>query len=128
MERPLVLVVDDQEANRELCREALGLHGYEVVAASGVREAEEILAAREVEAVVCDVSMPHNGVRVYEYLLQNHPELRGRFIFMTGSAENFARSTAEHGRTTQLETRYIKWVQYSDVRPWLPRPPSKSAA
>ena len=43
------------------------------------------------------------------------------------SAENFARSTAEHGRTTQLETRYIKWVQYSDVRPWLPRPPSKSA-
>jgi len=91
MERPLVLVVDDQEANRELCREALVLHGYEVVTASGVREAEAILAAREVEAVVSDVSMPHNGVRVYEYLLQNHPELRGRFIFMTGSAENFAR-------------------------------------
>jgi CheY-like chemotaxis protein len=66
MKRSLVLVVDDQEANRSLCREALELHGYEVVAAGGVREAEE-------------------------YLLQNHPELRGRFIFMTGSPGSYAR-------------------------------------
>lgn len=91
MERPLVLVVDDQEANRMLCREALELHGYEVAVAAGVREAQEILATREVDAVVCDVSMPHNGVRVYEYLLENHPELRERFIFVTGSPGSKAR-------------------------------------
>lgn len=85
MQRPLVLVVDDEEPNREMCREALQLNGYEVIMAAGPEEAEQFLSTREVDAIVCDVSMPHNGLRVYEYLLKNFPQLRGRFIFVTGN-------------------------------------------
>lgn len=81
----MVLVVDDEEANRQVCREALELDGYEVLSAGNTLEAVEILSSREVAAVVCDIQMPHNGVRVYEYLLQKFPGLCGRFIFVTGS-------------------------------------------
>lgn len=86
-ERHVVLVVDDEEENRQLYRDALELDGYEVVVAPGGREAIEILNAREVHAIVCDIQMPHNGLRVFEYLMANFPHLRERFIFVTGSVE-----------------------------------------
>ena len=85
VQKPVVLVVDDEEANRMVCRDALELNGYAVVVAAGPREAIEVLSTREVDAVVCDVSMPHNGMCVYEYLFENFPELRTRFIFVTGN-------------------------------------------
>jgi CheY-like chemotaxis protein len=85
MDRPVVLVVDDERANAELCREALQLEGYEVVTAYGTKEAVAIIASREVDVIVCDVQMPYNGQRVFEFLLQKYPELAGHFIFVTGS-------------------------------------------
>ena len=84
-EKPVVLVVDDEESNRDLCRHALELNGYEVLVAAGPREAVEILSAREIDFVICDISMPHNGQRVYEYLLQNFPQLKNHFLFVTGN-------------------------------------------
>jgi CheY-like chemotaxis protein len=85
MPKPVVLVVDDEEANLEMCREVLELNSYHVVLARDAREAVELLSRHEVDFVICDVSMPHNGIRVYEHLLQHFPGLRGRFIFVTGS-------------------------------------------
>jgi len=85
MERPVVLVVDDERANAEMCQAALQLEGYEVVTAFGTREALDVIETREVDVIVCDVQMPHNGKRVFEYLLAKHPELTGRFIFVTGN-------------------------------------------
>ena len=84
-DKPAILVVDDEESNRDLCRDALELNGYEVIVAAGTREAVEILSAREIDFVICDISMPHNGQRVYEYLLQNFPQLKNRFLFVTGN-------------------------------------------
>lgn len=85
MPKPVILVVDDEDAARQVCHEALELDGYEVVTASGTNEAVEVLASRDVDAVVCDVQMPHNGMRLYEFLLYRFPDLAGRFIFVTGS-------------------------------------------
>ncbi len=85
MPRPLVMVVDDEETSVRICQEALSLEGYEVVSAGGPREAMDLLNAREVDAIVCDVQMPHNGQRVFEFLLDRYPQLAGRFIFITGS-------------------------------------------
>ncbi len=84
-ERPVVLVVDDEESNREYCQQALELNGYEVVLATGTREAVAVISQREIDFIICDISMPHNGRRVYEYLLANFPQLRGRFLFVTGN-------------------------------------------
>ncbi len=85
MDQPLVLVVDDEHANVELCRSALQLEGYEVLTANGTHEALQVIESREVDVIVCDVQMPHNGKRVFEYLQARHPELAGRFIFVTGN-------------------------------------------
>ena len=84
-EKPVVLVVDDEEGIRDFCKDALELNGYQVVLAAAPREAVEAISTRAIDFIICDVSMPHNGQRVYEYLLQNFPQLRGRFLFVTGN-------------------------------------------
>ncbi len=84
-QKPVVLVVDDEESNREVCQHALELNGYDVVVAGGAREAVQAISARAIDFVICDVSMPHNGQRVYQYLLAHFPRLRGRFLFVTGN-------------------------------------------
>ena len=83
--KPVVLVVDDEECNRNFCRHALELNGYDVIVAAGKREAVEVISSREVDFIICDISMPDNGKRVYEYLLANFPQLRDRFLFGTGN-------------------------------------------
>ena len=84
MQKPVVLVIDDEDMNREICRDALELDGYEVLTASGTRQAVDLLSTREVDAVVCDMQMPHNGLRLFEFLLKQFPHLAGRFLFVTG--------------------------------------------
>lgn len=86
----IILVVDDEDAHRDLCREALQISGYKVMTAADGREAIAILAAHDVDAIVCDIQMPHNGHRVYEYIQEQRPDLRDRFIFVTGNPEKKA--------------------------------------
>jgi CheY-like chemotaxis protein len=59
--RGTILVVDDEEAVLELARELLLRGGFEVVTASGGREALETLrvdAERRIDAAVLDLAMP----------------------------------------------------------------------
>ncbi|MCL4523839.1 MAG: response regulator [Acidobacteria bacterium] len=85
--KPVILVVDDELPLRYLYRETLLLHGYEVVLATNKEEAIQVISTQEVDGIVCDIQLPGNGVKMYEYLLAEYPELRGRFIFVTGSVE-----------------------------------------
>jgi hypothetical protein len=66
--KAVILVVDDEELNRAVFRDALQAEGYEVFTAAGTAEAVAVLDAREVGAIVCDIHMPHNGLKLYEYL------------------------------------------------------------
>lgn len=90
MSKRVVLVVDDEPMNREVCKDALELDGYEVLMAAGTKEATALLSARSVDAVVCDIHMPHNGVLLYEHLLKTFPHLRDRFLFVTGDPSRVA--------------------------------------
>ncbi len=85
--KPVILVVDDEHSLRYLYRETLLLHGYEVLLATPRDEAIQGISTHDVDGIVCDIQLPGDGVKVFEYLLKNHPELRGRFIFVTGSME-----------------------------------------
>ncbi|MBI3662732.1 MAG: response regulator [Acidobacteria bacterium] len=87
MQKPVILVVDDEQSCRDLYQETLIVHGYDVLLATSKEEAIQIITAHEVDGIVCDIQLPGNGVQVYEFLLRNYPELRGRFIFVTGSIE-----------------------------------------
>lgn len=90
MRKPVVLVVDDEELNRAVFRDALQAEGYAVFTAAGTAEAVAVLQTREVGAVVCDIHMPHNGLKLFEYLLKNFPHLEERFVFVTGDPSRAA--------------------------------------
>ena len=85
--RARVLVVDDEPALCAVVRRLLrGEH--EVV---GCLDAREALARLEHDAafdvVMCDLMMPHmSGMDFYERLREEHSDLAGRTVFMTGGA------------------------------------------
>jgi CheY-like chemotaxis protein len=56
--RGLVLVVDDDEANRTLLRDPLETHGYEIVEAENGEQALQKIAQRPPDVVLLDVMMP----------------------------------------------------------------------
>jgi CheY-like chemotaxis protein/anti-sigma regulatory factor (Ser/Thr protein kinase) len=84
--RSRVLVVDDEPAIRSLLATVLGPE-HDVTVAAGGLEAEALLlpAQGRFDVVLCDVTMPDlSGVALYERVCASRPELRGRFVFMTG--------------------------------------------
>jgi len=71
-----VLVVDDNEANRDLLRRRLKRQGYRVTVAEDGFRALELIQASEFDLVLLDIMMPRmNGYQVLEELKAN-PDLR----------------------------------------------------
>jgi two-component system NtrC family sensor kinase len=80
-----LLFVDDEPLLRS-GMEAFGrARGVEVVTAESGPAALEIIRAREVDAVVCDVRMPGmDGVAFHQTLQREQPTLAARTVFVTG--------------------------------------------
>jgi len=89
-QRPVILVVDDGEENRDLLARRLARQGYDVVAAPGGRAALDVLAARPVDLVLLDVMMP--DLDGYEVLrrLKADPELRDIPVVMISALDELA--------------------------------------
>jgi class 3 adenylate cyclase/CheY-like chemotaxis protein len=67
-----LLVVDDNEANRDMLSRRLGREGYGVETASNGREALEKLEARDFDLVLLDIVMPElDGFAVLERIRSN---------------------------------------------------------
>jgi two-component system, cell cycle sensor histidine kinase and response regulator CckA len=80
-----VLLVEDEEAVRELLRRALVLQGYSVLEAEDGRAALEVAAefSDPIDVLVTDVVMPRmGGVEAAEALLARRPGLR--VVYMSG--------------------------------------------
>jgi DNA-binding response OmpR family regulator len=85
-----VLVVDDDDSLRMLCRVNLELEGYRVLEAPTVERAEELLRGENVDVVLLDV---HVGSRDgFEVLAELNDE---RVALFTGSFEVDAQRSAE---------------------------------
>jgi two-component system, cell cycle sensor histidine kinase and response regulator CckA len=56
--RETILVVDDEDAVRELVRDALAGEGYTVIATGDPLEAQRIAASRPIHLLLADVVMP----------------------------------------------------------------------
>jgi adenylate cyclase len=70
--RPVILVVDDNEENRDMLARRLARQSYEVLRAAGGLAALETLAARPVDLVLLDVMMPDlDGYAVLQRLKAN---------------------------------------------------------
>ncbi|GAB6161363.1 response regulator [Desulfothermus naphthae] len=79
-----ILVVDDEESLREICREALVEHGYEVLEAKNGIEATQCLEnEKDIDIVLSDLNMPEmDGMALIDYI--NRYNLDVELIVMTG--------------------------------------------
>jgi|SRR5215469_4107725 CheY-like chemotaxis protein len=83
----LIVVADDNEANRELVSVILQRQGYEVMEASNGREALDFVRQRQPDLVLLDIHMPE--MDGYETLRVIRDSQRGRtvpIVALTASA------------------------------------------
>lgn len=84
-----VLLVDDNAELAQTYRELLEAFGYRVTTAENGEEGLKFILANEVDAIVCDLSMPQmEGDEFYEAVRRARPETGRRFIFLTGHLNN----------------------------------------
>ena len=88
----LILVVDDDDAIREMIQDALELEGFQVSTATNGREALQRVAASPPAVVLLDLQMPVlDGWQTQAALRQQRPDIP--VVFMT--AGNRAKHEAE---------------------------------
>ena len=101
--RPTILVVDDDEAVRHLLREALHFHGYRVMDAAVVEEAEESLQrvdAGTIGLVITDIHLTSDprgqeGYDLYQRWVATRPTLH--FLLISGDPDSHALPAVRSG-------------------------------
>jgi response regulator RpfG family c-di-GMP phosphodiesterase len=88
-----ILIVDDEELFREICREMLEERGYRVSVAPDAPTALTVLKAEPVDLLVADITLPGmDGLTLIEQVHESHPGIPA--IVITGflNQENMLRS------------------------------------
>jgi CheY-like chemotaxis protein len=71
-----LLCVDDDSGTRKFYKNMFGSYGYDVIVASGGREALKLFLSRKIDAVVTDFEMPGmTGAELAQRLKKLRPEL-----------------------------------------------------
>lgn len=85
-----ILLVEDEPSVTAFLRAALERRGYRVVLAGSGTEGLEHLAAGQFGGVISDIRMPGavNGADVHAWVQKHRPELRARFILISGDTAN----------------------------------------
>ncbi len=87
--RPRILVVDDELVIAQLIADVLGSEGYAVDMAPHGLAALESIAQQAYDVVLSDLRMPElDGLGLYREIERRHPELLGRFVFISGTSEH----------------------------------------
>jgi DNA-binding NtrC family response regulator len=83
--RRRALVVEDEPVISWLCQRILIAEGFDVDIAMNGLIAKKMVDDKSYDLCVSDIRTPDmNGMQLYEYLEQEHPELARRVIFTTG--------------------------------------------
>ena len=84
-----LLIVDDEELNRDGLARRLQRHDYEVIAVQNGREAIELLGGRRVDLVLLDIMMPGmNGLEVLKFLRRVDTLIDLPIIMVTAKGES----------------------------------------
>lgn len=74
MAKARILVVEDNDNQRQLYCEELNAAGYETIEASNSNEAQEILNREEVDLIILDINMPGmTGMELLPRIHEMHP-------------------------------------------------------
>ena len=92
-----ILVVDDEDAIREVLSEELVSAGYEVLLAATGEEALELLPRHKVDLAILDIRLPGiDGIGVLKFIAQGFPATR--VIMLTGHSDlKYAMEAREFG-------------------------------
>jgi CheY-like chemotaxis protein len=105
--RRRALVVEDEPVISRLCQRIVTSEGFDVDIAMNGLIAKKMADDKSYDLCVTDIRTPEmNGIQLYEYLEQEHPELARRIIFTTGDV--MSASIAQFLKET--------------TRPFLPKP------
>ncbi len=81
-----VLVIDDDAGIRKSLKRILDVHEV-IEAESGERACELLSTDQRFDVILCDMGMPKlSGIDVHRWLLEHHPRLARRVVFLTGGA------------------------------------------
>jgi class 3 adenylate cyclase len=90
--RGLVLVVDDEEANRMLLADSLETHGYEIIEAENGEQALQKIAQRSPDVILLDVMMPRmDGFEVCRRLKKDPLTAHIPILIVTALSERMER-------------------------------------
>jgi CheY-like chemotaxis protein len=84
-----ILLIDDEPLLlKSFTRYLGGACGHDVVCArGGAAGLAELETGETVDLIFCDLTMPDiGGVKVHGTICDHYPELRDRFVFLTGGA------------------------------------------
>ena len=100
-----ILVIDDEVHITELIFDILTRHGAQIDLANSGVEALELIKKKSYDAIICDQRMPGvSGQRLYRLVESLNPELRHRFLFVTGDVVN----VQTKGFFAQAGVQYIR--------------------
>lgn len=105
--RGRALVVEDEPVISQICRRMLMAEGFDVDIAMNGLIAKEMVDDKSYDLCLSDIRTPAmDGIQLYQYLEQEHPELARRVIFTTGD----------------VMSSYITQFLEGAKRPFLPKP------
>ena len=85
MVKKIALVVEDEPVISRVCRRTLMTEGYEVDIAMNGLIGKQMADTRSYDLCLSDIRTPGmNGIELYRYLEQSHPDLARKVIFTTG--------------------------------------------
>jgi len=88
-DRPLVLVVDDDEEVRETIAQVLGSRGFETMTAPDTASAMEVCRVHHVDAIVADLSIPGDSRgALTDSLRSAHPDVK--VVYASGIPRHIA--------------------------------------
>ena len=96
-----ILIVEDEAATRDLCRDIAAEIGLQVHTAATTHDALEVLEQSPVDIVVTDLKVPQlGGLELLKLIGSNHPNTSVMVLTQYGSIETAVAATTANGATS----------------------------
>ena len=84
-----VLIIDDEKKIVAFMKKFLEHQGAVVKIETSAEEAKLELSETDYDVILCDIRMPGtDGIALYEWIEENHPDQKKGFVFATGDSVN----------------------------------------
>ena len=113
-----ILLIDDEPLLlKSFARYLGGVCGHDILCACGGGDALAQLEAEEaIDLIFCDLRMPDiDGVQVHREIRDNHPEWRGRFVFLTGGMTDEATENYVQNSGALVLSKPIRQVAFDKI-------------